>query len=58
MSATNGAADVEASSAFVVKPEVSTWFDVARKVGINVSVGYMFARPNVTVSWPSTSGST
>ena len=46
------AVDVEASSTWVAKPEVSAWFDVARKVGVNVSVGYMFARPDVTLTSP------
>ena len=44
--------DVEASSAFVLKPEISAWYDVGRKVGLNFSVGYMFARPNVTLITP------
>ena len=42
--------DAEASNSFVLKPEVSTWFDVNRKIGINVSGGYMIARPDVTVT--------
>ncbi len=44
--------DVEASSAFVMKPEISGWYDINRKIGLNVSVGYMFARPNVTLITP------
>jgi hypothetical protein len=33
-----------------VKPEVSTWIDVSDKVGLNVSIGYMVARPTVTLT--------
>ena len=45
----------DVSNSFVVKPEVSAWIDLNRKVGLNISVGYMVARPDVTVS--STLGS-
>ena len=31
------------------KPEVSVWYDVSKKIGINASLGYMVARPTVTV---------
>jgi hypothetical protein len=34
----------------VVRPEVSTWYDVHRKLGVGVSAGYTFARPNVTIT--------
>lgn len=29
---------------------MSLWHDVSRKVGLNVTVGYMIARPTLTVS--------
>lgn len=45
--------EADASNVFVMKPEVSLWFDVARKVGINVGAGYMIARPTVTVATPA-----
>jgi hypothetical protein len=50
----NGASRVETDVAngFVLKPEVSTWFDVSRKIGLNVSAGYMIARPSITVTTP------
>jgi hypothetical protein len=35
------------SDAFVFKPEISTWIDVSEKFGVNVSAGYVVARPNV-----------
>ncbi len=40
----------DVSNAFVLKPEVSAWIDLGRKVGLNLSAGYMVARPEVTVS--------
>lgn len=39
-----------AANTFVVKPEISLWVDVSRKVGLNISTGYMVARPHVTLS--------
>jgi hypothetical protein len=42
--------DVTASNTFAVKPEVGVWYDVSGKVGLNVTAGYMIARPNITVS--------
>jgi outer membrane protein W len=41
---------VTAGNTFVAKPEVGVWFDVSRKVGVNVSAGYMVARPTLTVN--------
>ena len=38
----------------MAKPEVCFWYDVNKKVGLNVTAGYIVARPNVTVS--STAG--
>ena len=38
-----------AQNTVVVFPEVSMWRDISRKVGLNVSAGYMFARPDVSV---------
>jgi hypothetical protein len=39
----------DASNTFAAKPEVGVWFDLNKKVGINVSAGYVIARPHVTV---------
>ena len=33
-----------------MRPQVSLWRNVSRKVGVNVSAGYMIARPTFTVS--------
>jgi hypothetical protein len=40
----------DAANTFVVKPQVSIWHDVNSKVGVNVTAGYMIARPTLTVS--------
>lgn len=40
----------DASNTLVLKPDVSAWVDLSRKVGLNISLGYMVARPDVTVS--------
>lgn len=43
-------ATATASNPFVVKPEVAFWYDLSKKVGLNVTAGYIVARPTVTVS--------
>lgn len=47
-----GARTVSAESAntFVVKPELGVWYDYSRRIGINAAVGYVVARPRITVS--------
>lgn len=40
----------DASNGFVVKPELSAWIDLGRKIGLHASAGYMVSRPGVTVS--------
>jgi hypothetical protein len=40
----------DSANTFVVKPQVSVWHDIDSKLGMNVSVGYMIARPHLTVS--------
>ncbi len=37
----------------VVKPDVSVWYDVARHIGVGVSVSYLFARPDQTLTTPT-----
>jgi hypothetical protein len=46
-----GARDVsvDPSSTFTVRPEVNVWRDLSKKIGLNVSAGYIVARPNVTI---------
>jgi len=31
------------------RPEVSVWYDLTKKIGINVSTGYAIARPTMTI---------
>jgi hypothetical protein len=33
----------------VAKPEVSVWYDISEKLGLNVNAGMMIARPNLTI---------
>jgi len=46
-----GAASVTStvSNTLVLRPELSIWADLGRKVGMNVTVGYTVTRPAVTV---------
>jgi hypothetical protein len=44
----------DVANTFVLKPEVSLWTDVSKKVGINFNVGYIVARPYITVEAPDT----
>ena len=41
------APSTDTGNAFVAKPELSLWYDLSPKVGLNMNVGYMFARPDV-----------
>jgi hypothetical protein len=43
-------ATADVSNTFVFKPEIGMWHNVNRKIGLNVNFGYMFARPDVTVT--------
>lgn len=40
----------DVSNGFVVKPELSVWVDLSRKLGLQARAGYMVSRPGVTVS--------
>jgi hypothetical protein len=39
----------EATNTFVVKPELTLWYDLNRRVGFKVNGGYLVARPSVTI---------
>ena len=39
-----------ASNTLVLKPEVGMWYDLSRRVGVNMNAGYMVARPDVIVN--------
>ena len=41
--------DTETSNVLILRPEVSAWRDLNEKLGLNVSLGYIVARPDVTV---------
>jgi hypothetical protein len=42
-------ATANASNTFVLKPEIGVWYDVNKKVFVNVNAGYMIARPDISV---------
>jgi len=44
------ATDASASNVFVLKPEIGFWHDINRDFGLNINVGYMIARPDVTIA--------
>jgi hypothetical protein len=47
-----GATDIrgEATNTFVLKPELTVWYDLNSRFGIKVNGGYLVARPTVTVA--------
>jgi hypothetical protein len=38
-----------ATNTLVLKPEIGVWYDVNKKVYVNVNAGYMMARPDVLI---------
>lgn len=42
-------AEASATNTLVLKPEVALWYDMTKKVFVNVNAGYMLARPDVDV---------
>jgi len=38
-----------ASNTFVIRPEVGVWYDLNKRLGLNLNAGYMIARPDVIV---------
>ena len=42
--------DVDSGWPLVLRPELSMWYDINKKIGLHVSTGYMIARPHVTVT--------
>jgi hypothetical protein len=42
--------DADASNTFVLRPEVDIWHDINKLFGLNVNIGYIVARPDVTVA--------
>jgi len=37
-------------NSLVLKPEVNIWYDIAPRIGLNFSAGYLFTRPEVTLT--------
>jgi len=44
------ATNADASNTLVFRPEVDYWYDINKLLGLNVNVGYMVARPDVTIT--------
>lgn len=42
--------DADASNTFVVRPELDYWHDINNLFGLNVNLGYMVARPDVSIT--------
>jgi hypothetical protein len=42
--------DAEVSNSLVLKPQLSTWIDLSRRIGLNLDVGYAISRPTMTIS--------
>ena len=42
-------AEANATNTFVFKPEVGVWYDLTKRVYVNVNAGYMMARPDVEI---------
>jgi hypothetical protein len=45
-----GSVQGDATNGFVVKPDVSLWFDITPKVGVNIGAGYLIARPTISIT--------
>jgi hypothetical protein len=43
------ATDADAANLFVLRPEIDFWHDINKLFGLNVNIGYIVARPDVTV---------
>jgi hypothetical protein len=44
-----GSVTARATNTLVMKPEIGFWYDMTRRLYLNVNAGYMVARPEVTV---------
>lgn len=40
----------DAANTLVLKPEVTAWVDLSRKIGLNISTGYLVARPELRLT--------
>jgi hypothetical protein len=44
------ATDADASNTLVFRPEIDIWHDLNNLFGLNVNIGYMIARPDVSIT--------
>jgi hypothetical protein len=42
-------AEANATNTLVLKPEIGVWYDLTRKLYVNLNAGYMMARPDVEI---------
>jgi hypothetical protein len=42
-------AEANATNTVVLKPEIGVWYDLTRKLYVNLNAGYMMARPDVEI---------
>jgi hypothetical protein len=42
----------DATNPFVLKPEISTWIRATERMSVNISAGYVIARPRITIAAP------
>jgi hypothetical protein len=42
-------AEANATNTLVLKPEIGAWYDLTRKLYVNLNAGYMMARPDVEI---------
>jgi hypothetical protein len=42
--------NADASNTWVLRPEIGIWHDINKLFGLNINIGYMIARPDVTIT--------
>jgi hypothetical protein len=42
--------DVQVNNSFIAKPEVAVWYDLFKHVGVGVSAGYLFNKPDEVIT--------
>jgi hypothetical protein len=48
--------DVHVNDSFIVKPDVAVWYDLFKHVGVGVSAGYLFNKPDEVIKTTAGSG--
>ena len=41
--------ELDGGNTFSVRPQFSLWHDISKKIGVNVTAGYIVARPSLTI---------